>query len=167
MWLIRWNFAARDVVRFDQPASVRDPQGNELVTDSVYGKVLFREGPITQVWLVRHVGAAEGSSFFLVLKTCHIPTSSDEALLKRHIQSLESKLDELTHLPAHQNIIHPLAFKMNRSESSETSASHGWTISVLMQQAGKGSLHDLLEMTSPLELAIGRAWIIQILEGLG
>ncbi|KAI4095599.1 MAG: hypothetical protein LQ344_001530 [Seirophora lacunosa] len=159
--------AARDVVRFDQPASVRDPQGNELVTDSVYGKVLFREGPITQVWLVRHVGAAEGSSFFLVLKTCHIPTSSDEALLKRHIQSLESKLDELTHLPAHQNIIHPLAFKMNRSESSETSASHGWTISVLMQQAGKGSLHDLLEMTSPLELAIGRAWIIQILEGLG
>lgn len=155
------------MIRFDQPACIKDPQGNELVIDTVSGKILFREGPVTKIWLVRHIGAAEGSSFFLVLKTCQIPSSSDEALLKKHIQSLESKLDELTHLPVHQNIIHPLAFKINRSQSSETSANQGWTISVLMQQAGKGSLHDLLEITSPVELAVGRAWIIQILEGLG
>ncbi|KAI4287854.1 MAG: hypothetical protein L6R35_002883 [Caloplaca aegaea] len=161
------SVAVPDVVRFDQPACIKDPQGNELVIDSVYGKILFREGPVTKIWLVRHIGAAEGSSFFLVLKTCQIPSSSEEALLKKHIQSLESKLDGLTHLPVHQNIIHPLAFKINRSQSSEMSANQGWTISVLMQQAGKGSLHDLLEITSPVDLAVGRAWIIQILEGLG
>lgn len=155
------------MIRFDQPVSVRDLQGNELVLDSVYSKALFREGPITQVWLVRHVGAVEGASLFLILKTCRIPLSSDEAVLKKHIQSLEARLEELTHLPSHQNTVQPLAFKISRSETSETIVDQGWTISVLMHQASRGNLHDLLEITSPLELAVGRAWTIQTLEGLG
>lgn len=135
--------------------------------DSVFGKISFREGPVTKVWLVRHVGAAERSSLFLVLKECHISTSSNETPLKKQIQSLESKLEQLTHLPIHQNINRPLAFKVERSETWESSKAKGWTISILMEKAGRGSLHDLLEISSPLEPTIGRAWTIQLLEGLG
>lgn len=134
--------------------------------EAVFGKMIFQEGPITRVWLVRHVSAAEGTSFPLVLKECHVPTSQSELSLKKQIQGLESKLENLTRLPIHQNVIRPSAFKIERSGASEASRSQGWIISILMEKAGRGSLHDRLE-TGPLEVALGRAWIIQLLEGLG
>lgn len=165
-YLIFCDGEVHDIIHFDQPAITRDLQGNELTTGSVHGKILFRDGPITKVWLVHHLGAAEGSSFFLVLKECNILMSKNETL-RREIQNLESHLEELTHLPVHQNIIRPLTFKIKRAGVSETSTNQGWTIFILMDKAGRGSLHDLLEMTSPLELAVGRAWTIQLFEALG
>ncbi|KAI4208021.1 MAG: hypothetical protein LQ346_000185 [Caloplaca aetnensis] len=128
--------------------------------------MIFQEGPVTRVWLVRHVGAVEGSSFPLVLKECHVPISASEVSLKKQIQGLESKLESLSRLPIHQNIVRPLAFRIERSETSQASQSRGWTISILLEKAGRGSLHDRLE-TGQLEVALGRAWTIQLLEGLG
>ncbi|KAL8927956.1 MAG: hypothetical protein Q9208_002031 [Pyrenodesmia sp. 3 TL-2023] len=155
-----------DLVRFDQPANLKDPRGIDVVIEAVLGKMIFQEGPVTRVWLVRHVSAAEGSSFPLVLKECHVPTSQSEPSLKREIQGLESKLENLTRFPTHPNIIRPLAFKIERSEALQASLKQEWIISVLIEKAGRGSLHDRLE-TGPLEVALGRAWIIQLLEGLG
>lgn len=137
------------------------------MTDAVHGRIMIREGPVTKVWLVRHVGSSEESDFFLVLKECHIPGPFDEANVKKHIQSLEAKLEELTHIPAHPNIVRPLAFKIARADILETSKDQGWTISVLIEKAGRGSLYDVLEMTGSLDPTAGRAWAIQLLEGLG
>ncbi|KAL8714288.1 MAG: hypothetical protein Q9225_006603, partial [Loekoesia sp. 1 TL-2023] len=159
--------AMHDLVHFDQSIIIKDPEGNELVTDSVYGKIFFRQGPICKLWLVRHVGAPERSSFFLLLKECHIPASASETSVKKQIQNLESKLETLTHLAIHPNVARPLAFKIERYEVSETSQDQGWSVRILTERSGRNSLHDLLEMTGPLELAVGRAWIIQLLEALG
>ncbi|KAL8843154.1 MAG: hypothetical protein Q9170_000284 [Blastenia crenularia] len=156
-----------DIVRFDQSATLRDPDGNELVIYSVYGKILFRQGPVTKIWLVRHVGAPERSSFFLLLKECHIPASANETLLKKQIQNLELRLDALNHLPVHQNVARPLAFKVERSEVSESGKDQGWSVSILIEKSGRNSLYDLLEMAGPPELTTGRAWAIQLLEALG
>ncbi|KAI4204441.1 MAG: hypothetical protein LQ350_001198 [Teloschistes chrysophthalmus] len=157
----------RDVIHFDQPAVLKDPQGNDLVADAIHGKILILEGPVTSAWLVHHIGAPAGSNFFLVLKGCHIPTPSDELTVKKNIQNLELKLEELTRLPSHPNIIRPLTFRISRAEASETSQVQGWDINVLIEKAGRGSLHDVIEMLSPLDIAVGRAWAIQLLEGLG
>ncbi|KAL9587779.1 MAG: hypothetical protein Q9212_000071 [Teloschistes hypoglaucus] len=157
----------RDVIRFDQPAVLKDPQGNDVVADAIHGKILIQKGPVTKVWLVHHIGASEGSNFFLVLKGCHIPTRSDELTVKKNIQNLELKLEELSRLPSHPNIVRPLTFKISRVEASETSQVQGWDINVLIEKAGRGSLHDVIEMLSPLDIAVGRAWAIQLLEGLG
>ncbi|KAL8848837.1 MAG: hypothetical protein Q9221_006133 [Calogaya cf. arnoldii] len=154
-------------IHFDQPAVTRDPHGNELAIDAVHDKIAISEGPVTKVWLVRHVGATVFSNFFLVLKECHVPVLSDETSVKKQIQSLESKLERLTHLAAHPNIARPLAFRIERSEMTDTTKDQEWNVFVLMENAGKGSLYDLLEMTGPLDPGIGRAWVMQLLEGLG
>ncbi|KAL8734889.1 MAG: hypothetical protein Q9166_001241 [cf. Caloplaca sp. 2 TL-2023] len=156
-----------DVIRFDQPATIRAPQGNELVVDAVYGKIAIQEGLVTKVWLVRHVGVPEDLNYFLLLKECHIPGLSDETSVKKHVQDLETKLEGLVHLPAHPNIARPLAFRIERSETAETTKDQGWNISILMEKAGKGSLYDLLEMSGPLDPGVGRAWVTQLFEGLG
>ncbi|KAL9026896.1 MAG: hypothetical protein Q9196_004508 [Gyalolechia fulgens] len=156
-----------DIIHLDQSAILKDPAGNEIVVGSVYGKVFFREGPITRIWLVRHVGASECSGFFLVLKECYIPASGDDILLKKQIQTLELKLEALTQLAIHPNVARLLAFKIERAEVSERSEVTGWNVSILLEKSERNSLHDLLEMAGPLELAVGRAWIIQLLEALG
>ncbi|KAL8640931.1 MAG: hypothetical protein Q9228_002205 [Teloschistes exilis] len=157
----------RDVIHFDQPAVLKDPRGNDVVAGAIHGKVLIQQGPATKVWVVHHIGASEGSNFFLVLKGCHIPARSDELTVKKNIQNLELKLEELTRLPSHPNIVRPLTFRISRSEASGTSQVQGWDINVLIEKAGRGSLHDVVEMLSPLDIAVGRAWAIQLLEGLG
>ncbi|KAI4260276.1 MAG: hypothetical protein LQ352_000398 [Teloschistes flavicans] len=157
----------RDVIHFDRPAVLKDPWGNDVVADAIHGKILVQEGPVTKAWLVRHVGASEGSNFFLILKGCHVPARSDELTVKKHIQNLELKLEELTHLPSHSNIVRPLTFRISRSETSGMNQVQGWDINVLIEKAGRGSLHDVIEMLSPLDVAVGRAWAIQLLEGLG
>ncbi|KAI4177787.1 MAG: hypothetical protein LQ343_000251 [Gyalolechia ehrenbergii] len=161
---------AREERRRDRVQTTQEPNNsfsNEIVVDSVYSKAFFREGPVTRLWLVRHVGASEFSSFFLLLKDCYIPASANEILLKKQIQTLELKLEALTHLAIHPNVARPLAFKIERAEVSETSEDSGWNVSILLEKSGRNSLHNLLEMTGPLELSVGRAWIIQLLEALG
>ncbi|KAL8710940.1 MAG: hypothetical protein Q9220_004539 [cf. Caloplaca sp. 1 TL-2023] len=157
----------QDVIRFDHSAALRDLHGNEVVTDAVYGKTEFQVGPITKIWLVRPMNAAEGAAFFLTLRECYLPMSSDESTTKKDIQDLETKLEKVTHLPAHPNIARPLAFRISRPEAPELGRTSGWSINVLLEKANRGSMLELLEMTGPLEPTVGRAWAIQLLEGLG
>ena len=155
-----------DIVRFDQSTTFRDLDGSELMINAVYGKILFREGPVSKLWLVRHIGAHQHLGYSLLLKECQIQASGSDVSVKKQIQNLETKLEALTHLAVHPNVARPLAFKIERFEVSDSSKTQGWSLKILMEKSGRNSLHDLLEMTGPLELAVGRAWIIQILEAL-
>ncbi|KAL8810511.1 MAG: hypothetical protein Q9200_002524 [Gallowayella weberi] len=161
-----------DSIKFDPPAFTNDPEGNELEINAVYGRTALYEGPVTKVWLVRHVGATGDSEYFLTLKECHIPALSDETLIKlkkKRIQNLERKLEEYTRLAAHPNIVRPLAFRIERAGATETVKDQGWNVMVLMERAVEGSLCGLLcllEMTGHLDAGVGRAWAIQLLEGL-
>ncbi|KAL8914067.1 MAG: hypothetical protein Q9172_007161 [Xanthocarpia lactea] len=152
---------------FDQPAVTTDLQGNELMINAVHDRIAISEGPVTKIWLVRHVKADVDSKFFLVLKEGHVPVLPDENSIKKQIQNLESILERLTHLESHPNIARPLAFSIERSEMTDTTKEQWWKVSVLMEKAAKGSLYDLLEMTGPLDPGVGRAWAMQLLEGLG
>lgn len=116
-------------VQFDQPAVIRDPEGNELTIDAVHDKVMISEGPVTNVCLVHHVGAPAGSKFFLVFKNCKLLVLGDELLVKKQIQNLESKLERLTHLASHPNIASPLAYRIERSEMTDATKDQGWNIS--------------------------------------
>ncbi|KAL8671839.1 MAG: hypothetical protein Q9168_003679 [Polycauliona sp. 1 TL-2023] len=154
-------------VLFDQPAVIKDPQGNELVIDAIHNQITISEGPVTKVSIVRHVGASPASKFFLVLKDCHVPVLSNEPSLKKQIQILESKLERLTHLDTHPNIARPLAFRIERSDTNDTTKDQGWNVSILVEKADKGSLFDLLEMMGSMNPEMGRAWAMQLFEGLG
>lgn len=166
--------------RFDQPSRVRDFAGKSLTINTVYKKVLHRQGPVATVFTVHPWQNTVSSGLegdinpieapFLILKECYFPLSSEnEDTMKKGIQNLETKLDLQTRgLRPHQSILQPLNFLIWRSDSSDSKhlSAPGWTVSILMRLASKGSLLDLLEVVGELDIKKVRAWGIQLIEGL-
>ena len=153
-------------VHFDPAIEVTDPKGNEVEVHAVSEKVLVGQGPVTEVWSVRHDRAPASIPNFLLLKECCIPVLTDMDLATKEIQSLETKFSELIRLPPHPNIANPLAFRIRSAQMLEGSKGDGWDVSILMELAEKGSLHDMLECISNVVAVDGRAWAIQLVEGL-
>lgn len=121
---------------------------------------------MTKVSKVHYEGAPQESPQFLALKECHLSVLNDENDLKRKIQILELKLDQLTHLTLHTNIARPLNFSIQRSLVMHGVDVPGWDVKVLVEFAEKGSMQDLLETVGSLNPSNGRAWTIQLTEAL-
>ena len=89
---------------FDQSVFVKNSKGVVITLRAVHNKTKYREGPVTTVSSVqpwaRHeeIDSAQEAPSFLVLKECRIEAQKNEELMKKHIQSLESKLDRLKNL---------------------------------------------------------------------
>ena len=145
---------------FDREVSVRDLRGNVVAIRSVYNKVEYRNGPITDVFTVHPWKSPIDSAPYLILKQCHLFSQKSGDKLKKAIQSLESDLEAVTLLAPHPNILRPLNFRIQRSSAKE------WNIVVLTEFVRNGSIQDLLEIVGTLHLVNVRAWIIQIIEGL-
>ena len=64
----------------------------------------------------------------------------------------------------HASIVRPLNFRIHRSSDRLETA--GWEVSVLVERAEKGSMHDLLDTVGALNIESTRAWAIQLIEGL-
>ncbi|KAL9612098.1 MAG: hypothetical protein Q9167_003285 [Letrouitia subvulpina] len=153
-------------VHFDRPTTVKDLSGHSIVIHAVNGRVGFRQGPVTKVSKVHYEGAPQESPQFLALKECHLSVLNDENDLKRKIQALELKLDQLTHLALHANITMPLNFSIQRSLAMHGSNVPGWDVKVLMEFVEKGSMQGLLETIGSSNPSNGRAWTIQLTEAL-
>ena len=150
----------KDAIHFDQPIQTRNLQGSMLAFRTVRGKAKYRYGVVSDVFTVYPVAAEDDSAPFLALKECIVQSIEHEDKLKRVIQSLESNLEILISLPAHPNILKPLAFLIQKG------APEGWSIGILTRLMTKGSLKDLLESIGTLSVSNVRSWVIQIVEGL-
>lgn len=153
-------------IQFDQPITIKDPEGNIITFHTVHQKVDYRDGTVTKISTVQPVGSRVGSTPILALKEFHIDILNDEEGLKKRIQDLESKLDLLKHLAPHPNIQKPLNFNVERSLGEEESTSGGWDVSILTMRAEKGSVEELLDIIGILNIESIRPWTMQLLEGL-
>lgn len=153
-------------IQFDQPITIKEPEGNIITFQTVHSKVDYRQGTVTKVSTVHPLGSRAGSAPILALKECYIEVLNDEEGLKKQIQDLESKLDVLKHLAPHSNILKPLNFNIERSLGDETVSSGGWDVSILTMRAEKGSVKELLDIIGILNIESVRTWTMQLLEAL-
>lgn len=83
---------------FDQPITTKSPEGSAIVIHTVYSKIKYRQGKVTQVSKVQPWPPVKDTAVFLILKECHLVGPKNEDSMKKRIQNLESKLDALKNL---------------------------------------------------------------------
>ena len=153
-------------LQFDQLITIKDAEGTITTFHTVFNKVYYRKGPVTNVFTVQPLGWPVECAPFLVLKECNVSGQKDADLLKIYIQELETHLNMLKHLAPHPNILKPLNFNMQQSRLDDLLTGADWNISILSPLAAKGSLKDILEAVGSLNIELIRTWAIQLLEGL-
>ena len=89
---------------FDQSILVKNSKGAVISLRTVHNKTKYRDGPVTTVSTVQPLAHREDVDLVLeapcslVLKECRLEAQKNQELMKKHIQSLESKLDRLKKL---------------------------------------------------------------------
>ncbi|KAK3685957.1 anticodon binding domain of tRNAs-domain-containing protein [Podospora appendiculata] len=153
---------------FDQPCKLTDSSGDAWYFQTVVGKTVFREGPVTTVYKVKPVLSARRVRPSLALKQIALDSQGkDSAQFKRQLQSLEVQLESLKQV-RHRNILDLLEFKIDRNTSETDSSSLPvWTVNILSPIAERGPLDELLDLAGQLDLSKARLWTADLLEGLG
>jgi len=159
---------ADETLLFDQPCRLTDSSGNALYFQTVVGKTLFREGPVTTVYKVKPVLSARQVRPSLALKQVEVKShGKDTVQFKKQLQSLEAQLESLKKLH-HQRLLPLLDFRIDRGISDSDSASPTiWTVSILTILADKGPLDELLDLAGNLDVSKTRIWTSDLLDALG
>ncbi|KAK3358996.1 anticodon binding domain of tRNAs-domain-containing protein [Lasiosphaeria hispida] len=160
---------ADETLLFDQPCKLTDASGNALYFQTVVGKTLFREGPITTVYKVKPVLSARAVRPSLALKQVEVKShGKDSAQFKKQLQSLEAQLELSKKLHHQSRILQLLDFRIDRSISdTDSSGPTVWTISILTLLSDKGPLDELLDLAGNLDVSKARIWTADLLEALG
>ncbi|KAK0651929.1 anticodon binding domain of tRNAs-domain-containing protein [Cercophora newfieldiana] len=162
---------ADETLLFDQPCKLIDGSGNALYFQTVVGKTLFRQGPVTKVYKVKPILSARQARPSLALKQVEVKSQGkDSAQFKKQLQSLESQLESLKSIH-HPRILQLLDFRIDRgiSETDSTSSASAtvWTVNILTILADKGPLDELLDLAGNLDVSKARIWTSDLLEALG
>ncbi|KAK0720656.1 anticodon binding domain of tRNAs-domain-containing protein [Lasiosphaeris hirsuta] len=160
---------ADETLLFDQPCKLTDATGNALYFQTVIGKTLFREGPITTVYKVKPVLSARTVRPSLALKQVEVKShGKDSAQFKKQLQSLETQLEQCKKLHHQSRILQLLDFRIDRSISdTDPSGPTVWTVSILTLLSDKGPLDELLGLAGNLDVSKARIWTADLLEALG
>ena len=152
---------------FDQPCKLIDVSGEDLYFQTVIGKTVFREGPVTTVYKVKPLLTARKIRPSLALKQVELRShGKDSAQFKKQLQSMEGQLESLKKL-RHQNLFPLLDFRIDRAVSdADSSAPTIWTVSILSPIAEKGPLDELLDLAGHLDVSKARIWTADLLEAL-
>ncbi|KFA77790.1 hypothetical protein S40288_00457 [Stachybotrys chartarum IBT 40288] len=156
-------------VEFDQFCNITDQSGNVIAFRSVAGKCDPRNGQVSTVYAVRPVLSDGQGSLSLALKEASLrPTGKDLKEFKKQLQSLESRLQDLTtgKRAHHRHVVEILGFKVQSCPLPEPSSLNSWTLKVLTPMAEKGSLEELLELAGHIEIGKVRSWTRDLLDAL-
>lgn len=154
-------------VVFDQPCKLIDGSGDTLYFQTVIGRTVYREGPVTTVYKVKPLLAARNTRPSLALKQAELMHhGKDSAQFKKQLQSLEMQLESLKKLH-HQNLLELIDFRIDRSISDSDSSSPAiWTISVLSLLSDKGPLDELLDLAGHIDISKAKIWTVDLLDAL-
>lgn len=159
---------ATDVaVVFDQPCKLTDESGNALYFQTVIGRTVYREGPVTTVYKVKPVLSARNVRPSLALKQVELKYhGKDPVQFKKQLQALEVQLESLKRLH-HQNLLAIIDFKIDRSISETDSSSPAvWRMSVLSLLSNKGPLDELLDLAGQIDISKAKIWTVDLLDAL-
>jgi translation initiation factor 2-alpha kinase 4 len=151
----------------DQPCKLTDGSGNALYFQTVIGRMVYRQGPVTTVYKVKPVLSARNLRPSLALKQVELKYhGKDSVQLKKQLQSLEMQLESLKKL-RHQNLLELLDFKIDRSISeTDSSAPALWTIDVLTPLSDKGPIDELLDLAGQITISKAKIWTTDLLDAL-
>ncbi|CAG8962148.1 hypothetical protein HYFRA_00005194 [Hymenoscyphus fraxineus] len=155
-------------LKFQQPITFADINGDPFVFQAVTSKVFLRQGSVSKCFTVRPV-AHQVDAPTLALKQADLDAGSrDQNVFKKQLQILETELKSLKEI-RHQGVLDLLDFKVQKSTESadeELSSDSTWTVSILTEFAEKGSLEELLDITGSLGISKVRSWTIELLDAL-
>ena len=161
-----------ETIDFDQSCNAVDRSGNIISFRSVAGKCEPRPGQVSSVYTVRPVLGNSASSITLALKEavlrCTGKDGKDSNEFKRHLQSFESRLQDLKMGKGiqHRHLVEIFDFKVESGIAAGVPATNCWTLSVLSPLAEKGSLEELLELAGHIEVGKVRSWTRDLLDAL-
>ena len=158
--------APHQTLQFDQPISLIDINNSPTLFRVVANKVCIRRGPSSKCFTVRPViaqGAGEVPT--LVLKQTELSTDIKESILKTQLQLIENELKSLKAI-RHQNVLRVIDSIVHKTIDEEGESASGWTVSILVELAEKGSLQEFLEIAGSLGVEKVRSWTIELIEGL-
>ncbi|KAJ2977747.1 hypothetical protein NUW58_g7715 [Xylaria curta] len=154
-------------VEFDQPIEVTDLTGKVFQFNTVIGKTVLQEGPISTTYRVWPGISGVHNCHGLALKEFELRSSSkDSAQFKKQLQALESLLQSIKNV-THRNIIGLLNYRIDPMQIDEDSASAGWVARILTPLADKGPLGELIELAGHLDVGKVRSWTADLLNALG
>jgi translation initiation factor 2-alpha kinase 4 len=154
-------------VEFDQASEITDSVGNVFQFNTVIGKTVLQEGPISTTYRVwPGINGAHGCCG-LALKEFELRFSSkDSVQFKKQLQALESLLESIKKI-THRNIISLMNYRIDPMHGDDDSTSAGWIARVLTPLADKGPLGELLELAGHLDVGKVRSWTADLLNALG
>ena len=170
-----------EFIDFNKPTvitGVESFQGEQLPFKRVSHRVPFGQGLITDVSTVLPEDSLAAPSNFFVLKECMVkirssnvaqdqePATSVRESRKKNVQRLEDRLNQLMHTQKNEHIANVLNFRVQQMLSNETGSILGWSVSVLVENATYGSLHDFLLATKAMEIRVAKPWILNIATGI-
>ncbi|RDW70020.1 putative cpc-3 protein [Coleophoma crateriformis] len=159
--------ATQDVLAFDQPITFCEGSEDPILFQLVTSKVRIRKGPISVCYTVRPI-VVEGSGQVptLALKETGLAAGvKDYNNFKKQLQALEKELEAQKQV-RHRNILEIFDFKVYKTADCAVESDSGWTVSILTEYAGKGSLEELLDITGTLGVEKVRSWTIELLDAL-
>jgi translation initiation factor 2-alpha kinase 4 len=151
----------------DHPCKLTDGSGNALYFQTVIGRTVYREGPVTTVYKVKPLLSARALRPSLALKQVELKHHwKDSAQLKKQLQTLEMQLETLKKL-RHQHVLELMDFKIDRSISETDSSSPAvWSISVLTPLGDRGPLDELLDLAGQVDISKAKIWTADLLDAL-
>ncbi|KAI1180891.1 serine/threonine-protein kinase gcn2 [Nemania sp. FL0916] len=154
-------------VEFDQPSETTDMTGNVFHFNTVVGKTILQEGPISTTYRVWPGLLGMQDCRGLALKEFQLRSSSrDSAQFKQQLQAVESLLESIKKI-THRNVISLLNYRIDPMHIDDGSASAGWVARILTPLADKGPLGELIELAGHLDVGKVRAWTADLLNALG
>lgn len=131
-------------VEFDQPSEITDLAGNVFHFNTVIGKTVVQEGPISTTYRVWPGIVGVQDCHGLALKEFKLRSSpSESAHFKKQLQALENLLESIKKI-THRNVISLLNYRIDPMQIDDDSASAGWVARILTPFADKGPLGELV-----------------------
>ncbi|KAI1754479.1 serine/threonine-protein kinase gcn2 [Xylaria castorea] len=154
-------------VEFDQPIEITDLSGKVFHFNTVIGKTVLREGPMSTTYRVWPALAGVHDCHGLALKEFELRSpSKDSAQFKKQLQALENLLESIKKT-SHRNIMSLLNYRIDPMDIDDESASAGWVARILTPLADKGPLGELIELAGHLDVGKVRSWTADLLNALG
>ncbi|KAI8950785.1 serine/threonine-protein kinase gcn2 [Xylaria longipes] len=154
-------------VEFDQPSEITDLSGHVFHFNTVIGKTVLQEGPMSTTYRVWPALAGVHDCHGLALKEFELRSpTKDSAQFKKQLQALENLLESVKKI-SHRNIISLLNYRIDPMHIDDESASAAWVARILTPLADKGPLGELIELAGHLHVGKVRSWTADLLNALG
>ena len=151
--------------RFPRPMSLISEEGITITFSEVICLPPFFRDQEKRLSLVLPSVGSSSKSSSLVLKTIFLHERNEDVPSRRRIAHIEKFLNEVRN-HSHRNVVKLFGYRIERLEEQSADQSRGWELSILTENAQRGSLLQMLETAGTVNATLVRGYTKQILDAL-